>query len=163
MPPRQTHNDPLGEALAGGPFEPVDEPAGETQAPVMIDLDQFVTTAGRSQPDPVPAGADPSDRGEAEDDEPVVAYDDEARGGRVYSLLVAPRVNGELLDRVTMRMPEQGDIDAFFAGSVAGNRGMICRLTGLHPAVFARLKWTDAEALHQIYRDIAPSFVTGEE
>jgi hypothetical protein len=157
MPPRQTHDDPLGEALAGGPFEPVAEPA-EAHAPVMVDLNQFVTTAGRSQPDPVPA-----EPGEAEEDEPVVAYDDEARGGRVYNLLVAPRVNGELLDRVTMRMPEQGDIDAFFAGSVAGNRGMICRLTGLHPAVFARLKWTDAEALHQLYRDIAPSFVTGEE
>lgn len=162
MPPRQSKDrhgdDPLGEALAGGPFEPVAEPVGETQAPVMIDLNQFVTTAGRSQPDPVPAGP-----GEVEEDEPVVAYDDEARGGRVYSLLVPPLVNGELLDRVTMRMPEQGDIDAFFAGSVAGNRGMICRLTGLHPAVFARLKWTDAEALHQLYRDIAPSFVTGEE
>lgn len=161
MAERSTRDDPLGEALAGGPFEPVAvpaAPAGEVHAPVMIDLNQFVTTAGRSRPDP-----SPPDPGQAEEDELVVHYDDEARGGRVYSLLVAPRVNGELLDRVTMRMPEQGDIDAFFAGSVAGNRGMICRLTGLHPTVFARLKWTDAEALHQLYRDIAPSFVTGEE
>lgn len=123
---------------------------------MMIDLNQFVTGPGDA---PMPAAS----TSEPDEDEPVVVYDDEARGGRAYSLLVAPRVNGVLIDRVTMRMPEQGDIDAFFAGEIAGNRGMICRLTGLHPAVFARLKWADAAALHQLYRDIAPSFVTGEE
>ena len=161
MSRRPAHDDPLGEALAGGPFEPVTAPAvltGEAHAPVMIDLDQFVTTAGQVRPDP-----SPSEPVDAEEDEPVIVYDDEARGGRVYSLLHAPRVNGEIIDRVTMRMPEQCDIDAFFSGSIAGNRGMICRLTGLHPAVFARLKWPDAAALHQLYRDIVPPFLTGEE
>lgn len=154
MTRRPPHDDPLGEALAGGPAKlpDLDGPvAHEAAKPVMIDLEAFVTT----HPDPPPA--------EEEDGEPVVAYDDEARGGRVYSLLHAPRVNGDLIEKVTMRLPEQGDIDAFFAGSIAGNRGMICRLTGLHPAVFARLKWPDAQALHQLYRDIVPGFMTGEE
>ena len=154
MSRRPAHDDPLGEALAGGPAKLPDlegPVAHEAAKPVMIDLDAFVTT----HPDRPPA--------EEEDDEPVVAYDDEARGGRVYHLLHAPRVNGDLIEKVTMRLPEQGDIDAFFAGSIAGNRGMICRLTGLHPAVFARLKWPDAQALHQLYRDIVPGFMTGEE
>lgn len=158
MTRRPPHDDPLGEALAGGAAKlpdlggPVQH---ETTAPVMVDLDQFVVTAQ----DRYLIEQDDAEK----DDEPVVAYDDEARGGRVYHLLHAPRVNGELLDLVTLRLPEQGDIDAFFAGSIAGNRGMICRLTGLHPAVFARLKWPDAQALHQLYRDIVPGFVTGEE
>jgi len=154
---RQRHDDPLGEALAGGAETAAVEDRGPTMAsePVMIDLDQFVVTAQ----DRYLIEEDDTEK----DDEPVVAYDDEARGGRVYHLLHAPRVNGDLIDRVTLRLPEQGDIDAFFAGEIAGNRGMICRLSGLHPAVFARLKWPDAAALHQIYRDLVPAFVTGEE
>ncbi len=158
MSRRPAHDDPLGEALAGGAAKSpdLDGPVQhETTAPVMVDLDQFVVTAQ----DRYLIEQDDAEK----DDEPVVAYDDEARGGRVYSLLHAPRVNGDLIEKVTMRLPEQGDIDAFFAGSIAGNRGMICRLTGLHPAVFARLKWPDAQALHQLYRDIVPGFVTGEE
>ena len=160
MTRRPPHDDPLGEALAGGPAKlpDLDGPvAHEAAKPVMIDLDAFVTTPGAATATSA-AAPQPDD-----DDEPVVAYDDEARGGRVYHFLHAPRVNGDLIDQVTMRLPEQGDIDAFFAGSIAGNRGMICRLTGLHPAVFARLKWPDAQALHQLYRDIVPGFMTGEE
>lgn len=151
-------DDPFGEALAGGPEQDKADRAifREESRPLLIDLDEFVTTPGDSSVTSQ-APADP------DEDEPVVAYDDEARGGRVYHLLHAPRVDGGLIDRVTMRMPEQGDIDAFFSGEIAGNRGMICRLTGLHPSVFARLKWPDAAALHQIYRDIVPAFVTGEE
>lgn len=155
---RQTHDDPLGEALAGGAETPVvgDRDPVAAPEPVMIDLDAFVTTVHEACPSP---SAPPDEA----DDAPVVSYDDEGRGGRTYVLLNPPRVNGDLLDRVTLRLPEQGDVDAFFAGEVTGNRGMICRLSGLHPAVFARLKWPDAAALHQIYRDIVPAFLTGEE
>ncbi len=159
---RQRHDDPLGEALAGGAETAAVEdrgPVAPASEPVMIDLDAFVTTVGEARPSsPVL-----SDQADNADDAPVVTYDDEARGGRIYVLLHPPRVNGDLIDRVTLRLPEQGDIDAFFAGEIAGNRGMICRLSGLHPAVFARLKWPDAAALHQIYRDLVPAFVTGEE
>lgn len=131
--------DPVGEALAG-----TEEPDGA----VMVDLDQFVTVSGAED--------------EPDAEEPVVTHDGE-RGARAYVLLHPPSVDGARLSRVTMRLPEQGDIDDFAAGAISGNRGMICRLTGLHPAVFRRLKWPDAEALHQIYRDIAPGFLTGED
>lgn len=159
---RQRHDDPLGEALAGGAETAAAARTAldtEPPEPVMIDLDAFVTTVGEARPSS-PALSDHADDA---DDTPVVSYDDEGRGGRIYALLHPPRVNGDLINRVTLRLPEQGDIDAFFAGEVSGNRGMICRLSGLHPAVFARLKWPDAAALHQIYRDLVPAFVTGEE
>ncbi|MDI6838496.1 MAG: phage tail assembly protein, partial [Rhizobiaceae bacterium] len=134
--------------------------AGEAPAPkpVMVDLDQFTTStaeAAGSRTAAVPAAI-------ADEGEPNVSYDDEA-GSRIYTLLHPPRVDGVLLRQVVMRTPEQGDIDDFFSGELSGNRAMICQLTGLSPAVFRRLKWPDAEAIHQLYRDIVPGFIAGEE
>ncbi|RYC10181.1 phage tail assembly protein [Ciceribacter ferrooxidans] len=161
MAPRK-RDDPLGEALAGGSAgrDAADDETGEAPAlkPVMVDLDQFTTSPAEAAA--FRAAAAPS--AIAEEDGPNVSYTQEA-GTRIYTLLHPPTVNGVLLRQVEMRQPEQGDIDDFFSGELSGNRAMICRLTSLHPAVFRRLKWPDAEAIHQLYRDIVPGFIAGEE
>lgn len=161
MAPRK-RDDPLGEALAGGSAgrDAAGSTAVETAAlqPVMVDLDQFTTSTAEAAASRT-ASAPPV---VADEGEPNVSYEDEA-GTRSYTLLHPPRVNGVLLRQVVMRQPEQGDIDDFFSGELSGNRAMICRLTGLNPAVFRRLKWPDAEAIHQLYRDIVPGFIAGEE
>lgn len=162
MAPRK-RDDPLGEALAGGSAgrDVAGRTAVETAAlkPVMVDLDQFTTStaeaAAASRTADVPSAI-------GDEGEPNVSYTQEA-GTRIYTLLHPPTVNGELLRQVVMRQPEQGDIDDFFSGELSGNRAMVCRLTSLHPAVFRRLKWPDAEAIHQLYRDIVPGFIAGEE
>lgn len=94
---------------------------------------------------------------------PVVDFDRKA-GSRRYTLLFPRKVDGRSLRHVTMAYPTQGDIDDWGSGEIAGRRGLICRMTGLHPLVFRSLAWPDAEALHQMFADMVPDFiVTGEE
>lgn len=148
---RKPVDDPLGQALAG-PAPVAAEPVAAPKA-TMIDLDAFTTSPGELY-----AGDNSAD--EARD--PVVAYDDDLAGSRTYTLVQKPKVNGVILSTITLRMPEQQDIDDFYSGGVDGTRGMLARLTGLHPVVIKRLKWPDAEAVFQLYRDIVPSFMIGE-
>ena len=89
---------------------------------------------------------------------PVVEADT-AAGARSYTLLAGPKVNGRKLRRITMRPVTQADIDDLADGTLPNNRALLCRLTGLHPAVIKALIWPDAQFIHGMLLDALPDFM----
>ena len=140
--------DAVSDYLLGGD-------AGQGSAE-MINLDQFTTTAAEA----TAARLGSEDGGEAP--EPIVTYDDDSRGERSLTLMFPPLVDGERLTVIRLRLPEQKDIDDWGNGVLTSNRAFLSRLSGVHPAVLKRLKWPDAAALHALFQDLVPEFVTGE-
>lgn len=108
--------------------------------------------------------------------EAAPAIDDDATGSvaapvikrnggavREHRLLFPPNVDGRRMTRVAVRLPEQGDIDDWAAGTLPDVRAVVLRLTGLHPAVLKALTWQDSEAVHLIVQDILPAFIVNSE
>lgn len=93
-----------------------------------------------------------------EDEGPVVVANE--AGSREINLVFPLKIDGKRLNKVRMRMPEQGDIDDFASGDLPTLRDLLCRLTGLHPNVIKKLKWQDSEAVHQTFKDVLPTFIT---
>lgn len=89
---------------------------------------------------------------------PVVEAD-KAAGARTYTLLAGPKVNGRKLRRITMRAVTQADIDDLADGTLPNTRALLCRLTGLHPAVVKGLVWPDAQFVHAMFIDALPDFL----
>lgn len=82
-----------------------------------------------------------------------------AAGARTYDLVYPRRVDGKWLRRITVRMPEQGDIDDYVSGELKDLRDLLVRLTGLSRPVIRALTWVDSSAVHQIFRDVLPAFI----
>ncbi|WP_137136609.1 hypothetical protein [Rhizobium sp. FKY42] len=81
-------------------------------------------------------------------------------GARSHALLVPLKVNGKWLRKITLRLPSQGEIDDYVNGDLASRRAFLARLADLDPLVIKALRWPDSEAVHQLFHDIVPQFVS---
>lgn len=80
-------------------------------------------------------------------------------GGRELLLSHPIKVDGNILQKIRVRVPSQGDIDDWGAGHLPTVRDFLVRLTNTHPLVIKALSWPDSEALHMLFRDVVPAFV----
>lgn len=117
---------------------------------------------------PVPEDEDKDDRQDlAEDSEPlesveselVISVDTKA-GARSHTLLVPLKVNGKWLRRISLRLPSQGDIDDFLSDGNQSRRQLLAHLAGVDPLVIKALRWPDSEAVHQLFHDMLPQFIS---
>lgn len=82
----------------------------------------------------------------AEADVPEIEFVDPQIGIVIFNLLHRLRVDGEVLDRITMRHPTLGEMGRFIDGEISRN-GMMELLTGVPQAVLLNLAWPDAEPI----------------
>lgn len=92
-------------------------------------------------------------------DEFVVEHVEPLAGSYSYRLLSPMTVNGARLDVVTIKQPEQTDLDDYATGSIVSRRLLLARLTGVDPRVIKRMIWPDSKAVHQILADLIPDFM----
>lgn len=107
----------------------------------------------------VPDDFDPALSGPATGVDPVVKLNP-VPGSREVNLIYPFSVDGKMLRKVRIRLPSQGDIDDFSSGALPTLRDLLSRLTGLHPAVIKALVWEDSKAVHQVFRDVLPAFIS---
>lgn len=112
-----------------------------------------------SEFEPVAQDAAATDVGADAAVEVTVEHAEPLVGSYSYRLLSPLLVNGVRLDVVTMRQPEQSDIDDYATGDIVSRRLLLARLTGLDPRVIKKLIWPDSKAVHQILGDLMPDFM----
>lgn len=81
------------------------------------------------------------------------------RGTRSFTLYQPIKVDGRMVTRISIRPPVGGDIDDWGSGVVSSSREMVCRLTGLHPAVIRGLDSIDLEILYKMFWDMVPDWL----
>lgn len=89
----------------------------------------------------------------------TIAVDTKA-GARSHTLLVPLKVNGKWLRQITLRLPSQGQIDDYVNNENASRRLLLAELAGVDPLIIKALRWPDSEAVHQIFHDIVPQFIS---
>ena len=81
-------------------------------------------------------------------------------GARSHTLLVPLKVNGKWLRQITLRLPSQGQIDDYVSDENRSRRLLLAELAGVDPLIIKELRWPDSEAVHQIFHDIVPQFIS---
>ena len=89
----------------------------------------------------------------------TIAVDTKA-GARSHTLLVPLKVNGKWLRQITLRLPSQGQIDDYVNDENRSRRLLLAELAGVDPLIIKALRWPDSEAVHQIFHDIVPQFIS---
>lgn len=89
----------------------------------------------------------------------TIAVDTKA-GARSHTLLVPLKVNGKWLRQITLRLPSQGQIDDYVNDENPSRRLLLAELAGVDPLIIKALRWPDSEAVHQIFHDIVPQFIS---